>query len=62
MVASRRLVVCTDENFRQLAMKRTKRYGTDGIEFLFCQLPDDIQRRLNENLDASSREQRNRSD
>ena len=62
MKATRRIVVCTDERFRQLAMKRTERYGTKGILFLLCRLPDDLQRMLNENLDASSREQRNRND
>ena len=62
MIAARRLIVCTDDDFRQLAMKQTKRFGTDGIEFLFCQLPEDLQRLLNDNLNASSREQRNRND
>lgn len=62
LTASRRLVVCTDDGFRQLVMKRSKRFGIDGIEFLHCQLPEDLQGQLNDNLDSSRREQRNRND
>ena len=43
-------------------MKQTKRFGNEGIEFLYCPLPDDLQRQLMDNLNASSREQRNRND
>ncbi|MBI3521814.1 MAG: hypothetical protein HY071_01785 [Chloroflexi bacterium] len=60
--ASTRLLVCTDDDFRQLVMKRSKRFGTDGIEFLHYPLPADLQSQLNDNLDASRREQRNRND
>ena len=58
--ASRRLVVCTNDAFRALVMRRSARLGTGGIEFIFCQLPPDLDRQLNEHLDASSREQRTR--
>lgn len=59
--ASRRLVVCTNAGFRLLVMSRSKRLGSEGIEFIYCPLPNEFERQLNEQLDASSREQRTRA-
>src|SRR5688572_27042891 len=61
LVAVKRLMVCTDDGFRKLVMKRSERFGNQGIEFRHFQLPDDLQGQLNSNLDASSREQGNRN-
>ncbi len=60
--ASTRLIVCTDEGFRQLVMKRSKRFGTEGIQFIHCPLPVELQTQLEASLDTSSKEQRNRND
>lgn len=62
LTALRRLVVCTDDGFRQLVMKRSSRFGVEGVEFLHCPLPSDLQVQLNACLDASGSEQRNRND
>lgn len=62
LTASTRLVVCSDDGFRQLVVRRSARFGTDGIQFIHCPLPPDLQVHLDECLDASSKEQRNRND
>lgn len=55
-----RVVVFTDAGFRDLILRRSKRLGTNGIEFLHCQLPSGLQKQLSENLDACRKEQRSR--
>lgn len=62
LTASERLVVCSDEGFRQLVMRRSARFGVDGIQFIHCPLPLELQQKLDACLDASSKEQRNRND
>lgn len=57
----RRLVVFTDAGFRDLILRRSKRLGTNGIDFHYCQLPSGLQKRLNEILDACRREQRSKT-
>lgn len=59
--SSVRLLVFTDDGFRELIRKRGKRIGLDGIDLLRCHLPDDLQRQLHETLDACSGEQRSRT-
>lgn len=48
--------------FRELVSRRAKRLGLDSSQFLQCDLPADLQKRLDEVLDAASREQRSRID
>ena len=57
-----RPIVCTDEGFRQLVIKRSKRFGTEAIQFIHCPLPIELQAQLEASLDASRKEQRNRND
>ena len=52
-----RLVVFTDEAFRRKIEKRSSRVGIDGIEFLYCSLPEELRVQLDANLDACSKEQ-----
>ena len=57
-----RLAVFTDDGFRDLVLRRSRRIGSDGIELLHCKLPKDLEQALCENLDACRQEQRSRSD
>jgi hypothetical protein len=57
-----RLLVFTNPRFRELVAKRAHRLGLDSIQFLQCDLPVDLQTRLDEVLDAASKEQRSRID
>jgi hypothetical protein len=56
-----RLVVFTDDGFRDLIARRGQRIGLDGIELLHCQLPNNLEQTLWEILDACRAEQRSRS-
>jgi hypothetical protein len=59
--AARRLVVFTHSSFGDLIKARSKRLGIEGIEFLHCVLPQDLQEQLDNVLDACSAEQRSRA-
>ena len=51
----RRLMVFTNQEFRDLIKRRSARYISKNIEFLNCKLPPDLQRTLDKVLDESSR-------
>jgi len=55
--ANKRLIVCTDKDFLALIKKRACRIGTDGIEFVFCPLPDSLRQRLEIVLNECRKEQ-----
>lgn len=57
-----KLLVFTNPAFRDLVAKRARRLGLEGIQFLHCDLSVDLQKRLDELLDAASKEQRSRID
>jgi hypothetical protein len=61
MSAPTQLVVCTDDRFRELIRTRSKRIGREGIEFVYCELPSEMQRQLDGVLDVASAEQRTRA-
>lgn len=53
----RRIMVFTDERFKDLIERRTERFNTEGVEFLWCPLPQKLQIVLDVTLDNASREQ-----
>lgn len=55
-----RLAIFTDPGFLELVKRRSQRFDPDGIDFIHCPLPEDLQARLCANLDACREEQRSR--
>lgn len=60
--AQRRLLICTDAPFRDLVVRRSRRVDPSAIEFVHLALPPNLQRELDQTLDASRREQRSSND
>lgn len=57
-----KVLVFTNPRFMELVARRGHRLGLDDIRFLHCALPIELQSRLDEVLDAASKEQRSRID
>lgn len=53
-----KLMIFTDTDFCELIIRRGKRQGIGGIQFLVCKLPPPLQSLLDSILDKASREQR----
>lgn len=53
----RRIMIFTDKDFSRLVERRSLRMGHDGIEFLFCSLPFELQCELDAVLEGASKEQ-----
>lgn len=55
----KKFLVFTDSAFLTLISKRGKRVGTDNIEFLYCELPNEVALALGKVLDGCRLEQKN---